>query len=246
MICLKFKKHGPQAVLFVDCATIVFIMSLPALLSLWFWVSRPLLYPLLPLLFLLGVQAGGGVVADFGWLDVLFVWALTWPLSMIIYGINDIYDYDTDRLDATRTRLDGAALTPGRQGAVWRGVAVASLVRWWRLVRLSYGWYGVGFAVTAIIVSVCYSVPPLRIKGRAPFDVLYSGFVHVCGMYSLGYWLVRPMTWPPLDIYILALAAVALHALGALRDYTADKASGNQTIAVRFGPRRTALLVMLG
>jgi 4-hydroxybenzoate polyprenyltransferase len=211
-------------------------------LRLWLSVSRPLLYPLIPILFLLGYQAGGGVVADLRPLDILFVLALTWPVAMILYGINDVYDYDTDSRNKNRRHIDGAIVAPLEARQVWRGVSVAMLLLM-SVGVLAHGWFGALFATSILIASISYSVPPLRIKTRAGLDVIFSGCLYVTVMYSAGYAVAYPDSWPPAEAWLLALFAVAFHALGTLRDYTADQVTNNATFAVVYGPRATALLV---
>jgi 4-hydroxybenzoate polyprenyltransferase len=217
---------------------------LTSTLWLWFLVSRPLLYPLIPILFLLGYQAGGGVVADLAPLHLLFVLALTWPVSMILYGVNDIYDYDTDSRNTSRGRLDGATVDPTRARQVWWGVGIATLLLF-TIGLVAYGSFGVAFAALMLVASIGYSVPPIRIKNRPGFDVVFSGFMYVAVMYSAGYILIHPTSWPPVEALLLTLATIAFHALGTLRDYTADVATNNRTFAVAYGPRNTALFVVV-
>ncbi len=220
------------------------VMSLHRLMSLWFYTSRPLLYPLVPLIFALGYQAGGGSLADWSLLEWLFVLALTWPFGMIIYGINDIYDADIDAADARRSRLEGGQHKGNEQKYIWWGVGVA-VVALTIMSVIAYGTYGLLFAQLAVLASVTYSVPPLRLKSRPGLDVLFSGVAYVVFVYGAGYWLMQPYAPLPDAVYVLAIFAACLHALGALRDYTVDKTAGATTIAVQFGPRVTALLVVI-
>jgi 4-hydroxybenzoate polyprenyltransferase len=217
--------------------------QLSSTVSLWLSVSRPLLYPLIPILFLLGYQAGGGVVADLRLLEILFVLALTWPVSMILYGINDIYDYDTDSHNTHRGQLDGATVDQTHVRQVWWGVGTATALLF-GIGTLAHGAFGAMFAVLILLASAGYSVPPIRIKNRAGLDVIFSGFMYVGVMYSAGYILIHPSSWPPVEALLLTLATIAFHALGTLRDYTADASTGNRTFAVAYGPRYTALFVV--
>jgi chlorophyll synthase len=101
------------------------------------------------------------------------------------------------------------------------------------------------FAVLILLASASYSVPPIRIKSRAGLDVIFSGFMYVGVMYSAGYILIHPSSWPPVEAILLTLATIAFHALGTLRDYTADASTGNRTFAVAYGPRYTSLFVVV-
>ncbi len=213
-------------------------------LWLWFISSRPLLFPLVPLIFALGYQAGGGSLAHWSPAEWLFVLALTWPFGMIIYGINDIYDADIDAADKKRSRLEGGKHKDSEQKYIWWGVGVA-VVAFMTVSVIAHSTYGLIFAFVSVLASVTYSVPPLRLKSRAGLDVLFSGVAYVVFVYGAGYWLMQPYAPLPDAVYVLAIFAACLHALGALRDYTVDKAALATTIAVQFGPRITSLLVAI-
>lgn len=213
-------------------------------LWLWFISSRPLLYPLVPLIFALGFQAGGGSLVTWPLTEWLFVLALTWPFGMIIYGINDIYDADIDTADKKRSRLEGGKHKDSEQKYIWWGVGVA-VVAFMTVSVIAHSTYGLIFTFVSVLASVTYSVPPLRLKSRAGLDVLFSGVAYVVFVYGAGYWLMQPYAPLPDAVYVLAIFAACLHALGALRDYTVDKAALATTIAVQFGPRITSLLVAI-
>ncbi|MFM2340169.1 MAG: hypothetical protein RLZZ360_805 [Candidatus Parcubacteria bacterium] len=214
------------------------------ILKVWIITSRPLLYPLVPVIFILGYQAGGGELLDWQISEWLFVAALTWPLTMIVYGINDLTDVHSDRHDTKRSRLDGGIADLDSIRSIRTGVGLAAALLF-GISSYALGWYGFIFTVFVLLASVVYSVPPIRLKSRAGLDVLFSGFVYVICMYGAGYWLVQPLALLPNAAYILALFAVCLHALGTLRDYTVDKATGEKTFAVMLGPRKSTLLVAI-
>ena len=68
-------------------------------------VSRPILWPVLPLVYYLGLNAARRrfrLARRFSWL------LLTFPMNLIGCGLNDIYDYDSDR------RSDAAEVDLGR------------------------------------------------------------------------------------------------------------------------------------
>lgn len=218
-------------------------MSFRRLLSLWFFTSRPLLYPLLPLIFVLGYQAAGGVLTTWSLLEWGFVLCLTWPVGMIIYGINDIYDWEIDTA-VKRSRLDGGRHQKNETVYIWWGVSVATLALLLAGVTV-YGLFGFVFSIAVVFASVVYSMPPFRFKSRAGFDVLFSGLMYVGLVYGAGYWLMKPYDVLPDVVFILMLFAACLHALGTLRDYTADKQAGERTLAVALSPRYTAIAIVI-
>ncbi len=214
------------------------------LARLWILTSRPLLYPLIPLIFILGYQAGGGSLTDWLYQDWLFVLMLTWPFGMVVYGINDVSDSATDYLDHDRSRFEGGAGDKSNNRSIILGVCIA-VVLMTLVASVAYGWLGFIFSVLVLFASLIYSVAPFRLKGRAGLDVLFSGIVYVCFIYGFGYWLVKPFSSLPESVYILAMLAVSLHALGTLRDYTVDHQARVRTLAVALGPRLTSASIVI-
>ena len=84
-------------------------------------VSRPILWPFLPLVYFLGLHAAHAELTPAAIAQMVL---LTFPMNLIGCGLNDIYDFDSDRR-CTRRRAIWAplsAMSTGRSccGAAWR------------------------------------------------------------------------------------------------------------------------------
>lgn len=172
---------------------------------------------------------------------VLLIAYFTFPFNLLLHGVNDIFDYESDLRNARKDSAEGALLVhPGnfrRLTALivaWNLPAVAALLL-----------LGAPAAILAfaglIALSVAYSAPP-RFKGRPGLDslanVLYAGSLLV----SLLANRVTPTPWAAVGAF--ALWAVASHAFTSIQDIPADGAAGIRTIAVSLGAVPTALVAL--
>src|SRR4051812_40498827 len=71
-------------------------------------VSRPLIWPVLPLVYALGLHE-----AHAGWSipAIIQMALLTFPMNLIGCGLNDIYDYESDRRSPRRRAVWGAVIS---------------------------------------------------------------------------------------------------------------------------------------
>ncbi|MEX2091495.1 MAG: UbiA family prenyltransferase [Pirellulales bacterium] len=199
-------------------------------------ISRPILWPVLPLVFYLGLHAAGAPLSAAAIVEMLL---LTFPMNLIGCGLNDIYDYESDRRSERRRKVWGAVVTEADRAFVWRAcLAMAPLVIAGALLTRN------GFNVAAlcglVLVAWAYSVPPLRLKERPPLDSLANGLGFFLLPFVMGYSLGADPTAMPLKYYLLALSVCGIHALATAADYEADIAAGHRTMAVAFGRRAAA------
>src|SRR5690242_12794976 len=83
-------------------------------------VSRPIVWPVLPLVYVLGLRASG---AEWNAVVVAQLVLMTFPMNLIGCGLNDIYDYESDRRSQRRRAIWGAVVTPANQKFVFHACA---------------------------------------------------------------------------------------------------------------------------
>ena len=166
----------------------------------------------------------------------LLLW-LTLPFNLLIYGVNDVFDQDTDAANPRKGSLEGARIRPSEV----------------RLIAWSVAALNVPFLVCFLLVLpplanaaillyagvfVFYSAPPLRFKARPFLDSL-SNAAYALPLVIVPAALEAGPVWPA----ALGLMAwsVAKHAFDAVQDIVEDRDAGITTTAVRLGPRGTAL-----
>ncbi|WP_367947750.1 UbiA family prenyltransferase [Rathayibacter sp. VKM Ac-2858] len=166
----------------------------------------------------------------------IILW-LTLPFNLLIYGVNDIYDQDTDATNPRKGSIEGARIRQSEVRLIAWAVAVTNVpFLVYFLVTLPL------LANAAILlyagVFVFYSAPPLRFKARPFLDSL-SNAAYALPLVIVPAALEVSPVWPA----ALGLMAwsVAKHAFDAVQDIVEDRDAGITTTAVRLGPRGTAL-----
>ncbi|TFK82397.1 hypothetical protein K466DRAFT_500411 [Polyporus arcularius HHB13444] len=171
---------------------------------------------------------------------ILQLLSLSFPLSLIVFGVNDVYDFETDTRNARKKidGLEGTILDPNYHAVVTFAAWVATAVILATSV-LSGRQSNVAVVSLLLLLSWQYSAPPFRFKEQPFFDSLSNGVIidlaYLAGYTAGGGRLDRRML--TLKGHILGLCTAGVHALGAVVDVDADAAVGQRTIATVFGPR---------
>ncbi len=194
-------------------------------------VSRPKFW-----LYLLGTYALGCILgadslpALVSWRTLwFFVW-FTLPANLLLYGVNDLSDYDTDVHNPKKGDWE-ALVRPEMRPRLLVAVLIAVALAIPPLLGASpLSWLA---WLLFILLSVAYSVPPLRLKSRPVIDSL-SNVLYVTPMF-LGWSLYS--SFPP--SWYLALAGMcwcaAMHAYSAIPDIVPDTRAGVRTVATLLG-----------
>jgi chlorophyll synthase len=199
-------------------------------------VSRPIVWPVLPLVYGLGMNAGRSPITVAAVIQLL---TLTFPMNLIGCGLNDIYDYDSDRRSSRRRAVWGAIIGPDEQPFVFRAcVSMMPLVVF--AACLTRNWDNFVATVSLVLIAWLYSVPPTRLKEQPPLDSLANGLGYFLLPFMMGYSLGADPRSMPLRYYLLALCVCGVHALATAADYDADRAAGHRTLAVAWGRRWAA------
>jgi 4-hydroxybenzoate polyprenyltransferase len=204
-------------------------------------VSRPIIWPVLPLVYVLGLNASH---ASFSAAAVAQMVLLTFPMNLVGCGLNDIYDYESDRRSRRRRAVWGAVVGNEDRPLVFRA-ALAMMPLIVVAACATHNWDNIIATVLLVLVAWLYSVPPLRLKERPPLDSLANGFGYFLLPFTMGYSLNADARTMPLKYYLLALCVCGVHALATAADYEADRAAGHRTLAVKFGRRAAAAVAFV-
>jgi 4-hydroxybenzoate polyprenyltransferase len=164
-----------------------------ARLLLLLQVSRPIVWPVLPLVYGLGLHASGAPLSATAILQMVM---LTFPMNLIGCGLNDIYDYESDRRCGRRHAIWGAVVTSQDRAIIWSAsIAMMPLVVF--SACLTRNWDNFVATVSLVLVAWLYSVPPARLKERPPLDSLANGIGYFLLPFVMGYSLCAdPRTMP--------------------------------------------------
>jgi len=161
------------------------------------------------------------------------------PYNLAIYGINDVFDYESDLRNPRKGGAHGAVLDRRMHRITLWAAALACLpfVFYLGVVGSPPSWLVLG---ASLFFVVFYSAPPLRLKEVAFADSVTSS-IHFFSPAVYGLVLAgATWTWQ-LGTVILSFAlwGVASHAFGAVQDVVADRAAGISSIATARGARWT-------
>lgn len=191
--------------------------------------------------------AAGWLLATDGRVDVAFVVGTLFflvPYNLLMYGVNDVFDYASDLRNPRKGGIEGGLVDPARARAVHRRILVACVVATVPFVvwLLALGSVAAGLVLALVLVAVvAYSAPVLRFKERPVLDSFTSA-THFVGplLYALvlaGADLGARTTWPVLVAFVLW--GMASHAFGAVQDVRADREGGIASVATVLGARPT-------
>lgn len=189
--------------------------------------------------FFLGVLS---VIPTFGELTrydiLLFALFFLFPANLFIYGINDIFDYETDKNNPKKVEYE--ALVHPREHL--------SLYSWIVMLVVPFVFVSFWLPLPHIIsffaflfFAFFYSAKPIRAKARPFMDSFFSAG-HYIATGVFGYYLAGGVQFPWIGVIAGMCWAIAMHAFSALPDIKMDKEAGLKTIATKLGKYQTMLL----
>jgi lycopene elongase/hydratase (flavuxanthin-forming) len=202
-----------------------------------FLASRPFSWVNTAFPFAAGWLVSGMAVDWRFWVGTFF---FLFPYNLAMYGINDIFDYESDLLNPRKASIEGALLEPSRFKALWIWIGVATVPLAAVLFAAGNGVAAAWLAFSLFMVAA-YSAKPLRFK-EIPFLDSFTSACHFVTplVYALALTRVFPAgTWPVCVAFFLW--GMASHAFGAVQDVPYDREGGIASVATVFGARPTVI-----
>lgn len=180
----------------------------------------------------MGMWLGG----DLFRLDIIpfLIW-VTFPFNLLIYGINDIFDQETDNINARKGGLEGAKISPSEVKPIFWAVALTNIP------FLIYFAFTVPLSAMAWILAYAlffyfYSSPPLRFKARPVWDsVSNTDYAFPLVFIPLAFG-IQPLWFAAIGLMAWSMAK---HTFDAVQDIPQDSEVGIQTTAVWLGSKKT-------
>ncbi len=168
------------------------------------------------------------------------------PYNLLLYGVNDLFDYESDIRNPRKQSLEGGLVAPANGRLLWLSILATNVP-----FVIVLAWLGGPVAAVVLLLTVgvalMYSAPPLRTKERPFLDsttsALHFVLPAICGFLVTG----RPLAdlpWPVLAGFMTW--GIASHAIGAIQDIEYDRAAGIGSIATALGGRATAWVSLIG
>ncbi len=193
-------------------------------------ISRPVLW-----INTIGTTVIGMWLAGYLWdwrvLPIL-IW-VTFPFNLLIYGINDIFDRDTDDPNARKGGYGGAKIVDKEVKPIAWGVAITNIPFLVYFIA-TLPWPAWAWMLAYAFSFWQYSSTPLRFKGRPVWDSLSNtdyAYPLVFVPYALG---AEPMWEAAIGLMAWSMAK---HVYDAIQDIEEDRDAGIRTTAVAFGAR---------
>lgn len=202
-----------------------------------FQISRPISWINTAAPFVAGYILSGG---ELSWIFFLAVFFFLIPYNLVMYGVNDIYDYESDKLNPRKNSQEGAVVTPNQHGAIWISITILAVPP--ALILLSNGsLFSRIFLLVSLFMVVAYSMKGLRFKEK-PFLDSFTSSWHFWSPFAYGVLMAGGL----LGNYWLALVAfvcwgMASHAMGAIQDILYDREGNISSIATVLGASKTTL-----
>lgn len=159
------------------------------------------------------------------------------PYNYLMYGVNDVYDYDSDIKNPRKGGVEGALVPKRLHSVVLKSsmLLVAPFILYLLIVSDAVSRV---ILCSSIFMVVAYSMPPFRFKERPFLDSITSSFHFVSPFVfalSLAGWKQEYIP------YVIAFFAwgIASHAFGAVQDIISDRKAGIASIATSIGAKNT-------
>ena len=161
------------------------------------------------------------------------------PYNLAMYGINDVFDYESDLRNPRKGGTHGAVLDRRMHRITLWAAALSCVpfVLYLAVVGSPASWL---VLAASLFFVVFYSAPPLRLK-EVPFADSVTSSIHFFSPAVYGLVLAGAVwTWQLGTVIVaFALWGVASHAFGAVQDVVADREAGISSIATARGARWT-------
>lgn len=167
------------------------------------------------------------------------------PYNLAMYGINDVFDYESDLRNPRKGGVEGALLDTRmhRPTLIASVVTTVPFVVYLVIVGSPLSWLVLTISLFAV---VAYSAKGLRFKEKPFLDSITSSthFVSpaVYGLVLAGA-VFTPQLWAVLGAFFLW--GMASHAFGAVQDVIADREGGIASIATVIGARWTVRFAVI-
>lgn len=172
-------------------------------------------------------------------LALAFLLYFLFPANLLIYGINDIFDYETDVRNAKKRGYE-SLVPPDDRKPLGIAITLSNLPFFVLALFLPRP---AQFALLAfVLLSVFYSAPPIRAKAKPFLDAAFNA-LYLCPGY-VAYFLAGGREFSLPTLFAGWAWVMAMQAYSAVPDITADRESETFTVATTLGLKGTLLFCL--
>ena len=199
-------------------------------------ISRPRFWMYVLGTFLVGMIASGNPFTYDNYTAFLllaFAVFFSLPANLLIYGVNDIYDYHTDIHNQKKSEYE-TILLPEKHRKLWRiiGLLLIPFIPLFLVINTP--------TLLAILVflftGLFYSASPIRAKSKPPLDIVFSSIIYVTPA-VIGYFSTGNTDLDWLAVLGGLIWAFGMQTYSAVPDINADRKAGEHTLATKLGEK---------
>lgn len=196
--------------------------------------SRPISWVNTAYPFGLAYLLNGGEIDWLFWLGIVFFLI---PYNIAMYGINDVFDYESDIRNPRKGGIEGAVLPKSFHSTMLWASAISTIP--FLVTLFIFGtWMSATWLTFSTLAVIAYSAPKLRFKERPFLDALTSS-THFTSPALVGATITGAnlsiAMWTALGSFFLW--GMASQILGAVQDVNADRKAELNSIATVIGAR---------
>lgn len=173
-------------------------------------------------------------------LILMFIY-FTFPANVLIYGINDIYDKETDAFNEKKNGYENTLSQTNNDDS-----KLKNIIFYTNIIFIIYAIFNLTllpliFLFVFVLFAHQYSATPFRAKAIPFVDSIVSGILYILPAFVS--WGILYNTLPPL-VPILAgiIWSISMHAYSAVPDINADIQANIKTGAIILGKNKMLLL----
>ncbi|GAC1391657.1 MAG: prenyltransferase [Candidatus Saccharimonadales bacterium] len=202
------------------------------------WLSsRPFWWITTSAPFFVGYLTGG---VHFNTALLIGTFYFLFPYNLLLYGVNDIFDYESDIRNPRKAGIEGAVLARELHTPLWI-VIILTNIPFLAYLMLTGSQSANIWLLLIVGMTFAYSAKGLRFKEIPIIDSLTSSF-HYTSPFLFGVLYGRSRYLWLTAFLSFFVWAMANHAFGAIQDIKPDQEAGIESIATKFGSSATTLL----
>lgn len=205
-----------------------------------FRISRPISWVNTAYPFAATYMLGSGQLDLTFWLGSLYFLI---PYNLLMYGINDVYDYESDLRNPRKGGVEGAVEAKAFHPTIIKAAILSNAPFLAALMVLGTPLSNL-ILLAVVFLVIAYSLPPLRFKERPLIDSVTSS-LHFVGPLLFALSIVGFTTTGLIAAGSFLLWGIASHILGAVQDILPDRAAHIHSVATFLGARTAVRLALV-
>lgn len=160
------------------------------------------------------------------------------PYNLLMYGVNDVFDYESDIRNPRKKSIEGAVEAKSFHPTILWASLILTVPFVVAIAILSSHPASLAIFAAVLFFVVAYSLKGLRFK-EIPFLDSITSSMHFVGpmLFAIAVTGFQPQAWP--FAIALFLWGLASHAFGAVQDVIPDRKGNLKSIATVIGAKST-------